>query len=136
MKLKSPKGFEIIIKNPRSCLINWDKKSRSDFQFQTKAFLRPFWKHDLVFEEFTVPKTRLSLDIFNFSRSVAIEVQGQQHTKYSPFFHGNTRYKYLTQLKRDQQKLDFCDKYGIVLVEIYNLSELTEDFFKNHGVIL
>jgi len=136
MYLTSESGKKISIKKPSRFVIDWQKNSRSKFQHAVKSFLYPYWKRDVVFEEFPVPHTRLSLDFFNISKNVAIEVQGSQHIHYNKFFHGNTRYKYLTQLKRDQQKLDFCDSFGILLVEIYSEDELNKDFFNKAGVIL
>ena len=136
MKLVSPSGRVFNISKPQRYLVQWDKPSRSKFQFHAKKFLQRYWKNDVVFEEFPVPHTKLTLDFFNFSTNVAIEVQGIQHRKYSKFFHGNTNYKYLDQLKRDQYKFDFCEEFGIVLVEIYSEEEFTEDFFKKQGIIL
>lgn len=136
MKLVSPSGKEFNLNKPLRFLVKWDGKSRSNFQFQTKKFLEPYWKRDVVFEEFPIPRTKMSLDFFNLSTNVAIEVQGSQHLHYNRFFHGNTNYKYLTQLKRDQYKFDFCKEYGIILVEIYSLEELTKEFFEKNGVNL
>ena len=136
MKLVSPTGKEFNLSKPQRYYIDWDKKSRSKFQFNCKQFLYKYWNRDIVFEEFPVPRTRMTLDFFNLSTNVAIEVQGQQHLHYNKFFHGNTNYKYLTQLKRDQYKFDFCQDFGIVLVEIYSEEELTEEFFKKSGVNL
>jgi hypothetical protein len=136
MKLTSPSGKIFNLKNPKKYLIGWDKKSRSEFQFKTKKFLETYWKRHIVFEEFPIPKTKMTIDIFNFSKNIAVEVQGSQHLSYNKFFHGNTNYKYLQQLKRDQYKFDFCNDFGIILIEIYSLEELTEDFFSKNGVIL
>ena len=136
MKFINKNGKPLIIKNYKKKLIKWDDKSRSNFQFETKQFLKQFWKKHIVFEEFVIPKTRLSLDFFNFSENIAIEVQGPQHLKYNKFFHGNTNYKYLSQLKRDQEKLDFCEEYDIKLIEIYSKNELNLEFFKSLGVEL
>jgi len=136
MKLVSPSGKTLVVQNPERFRVDWDKKSRSIFQFKVKQFLKRYWKNHIVFEEFPVPRTRLSLDFFNISMNVAIEVQGAQHKSYNKFFHGNTRLKYLSQLKRDQNKFDFCQDFDIVLVEIYSLDELTKEFFESQGVIL
>ena len=136
MKLVSPSGKTFNLAKPQKYFVDWDGKSLSKFQFNAKQFLKRYWQRDVVFEEFPVPHTRMTLDFFNFSTNVAVEVQGQQHQHYSKFFHGNTRYKYLTQLKRDQYKFDFCQDFGIVLVEIYSEDEFTEEFFKKNGVIL
>lgn len=136
MKLTSPSGKIFNLSKPQRYFVDWNKKSRSKFQFNVKKFLERYWKRDMVFEEFPIPKTRMTLDFFNFSTNVAIEVQGSQHLHYNKFFHGNTNYKYLTQLKRDQYKFDFCSDFGIVLIEIYSEEELTEEFFRKNGVIL
>lgn len=136
MKIISPSGKEFNIKNVNKYLVNWDEKSRSNFQFEAKQFLKRYWRTHIVFEEFPVPKTKMSLDFFNLSLNVAVEVQGSQHTKYNKFFHGNTNYKYLQQLKRDQQKYNFCEDYGITLVEVYSRDELTKEFFKKFDIIL
>ena len=136
MKLTSPSGREFNLKNPNKYRIKWGAKSLSKFQFGVKRFLKPYWEQHIVFEEFPIPQTRMSLDFFNFSMNVAVEVQGAQHLKYNKHFHGNTNYKYLTQLKRDQYKFDFCEKYGIILVEIYPDDILSEELFEKQGIVL
>lgn len=96
------------LKRARKCLINWKKDSRSKFQKAVKDFLFPYWKDDIVFEEMPIVGSRLSLDFYNANKKVAIEVQGQQHTTYVKYFHGN-RLKYLDQLKRDQKSWTFAE---------------------------
>jgi hypothetical protein len=122
--------------NPKKYLINWDGKSRSKIQKATKSFLKEYWFSHVVFEEFPVAGSRLSLDFYNANKKIAIEVQGAQHRKYTPFFHGNNKYNYINQLRRDQNKLKFCELNHIQLVEIYDRRELTLDFFKNVGISL
>ena len=63
-------------------------------------------------------------------------MQGKQHTKYVPFFHGKNKINYINQLKRDNDKLKFCEMNEIKLIEIYDGDILSEDLFKNLGVIL
>jgi len=77
----------------------------------------------------------LSLDFFNASKKVAIEVQGHQHFSYVKFFHGN-RVNYLNQIKRDVKKIDFCEINNINLVEIYPKDELSKELFQKFGVEL
>ena len=91
---------------------------------------------DIVFEEFPVAGTKLSLDFYNANKKIAVEVQGKQHTKYVPFFHGSNKINYLNQLKRDQDKLKFCELNDIQLVEIYDGDELNDKLFLKFGVIL
>ena len=107
MKFVDLYGKTRNLKNAKKYLIDWNKPSRSKFQTQVKKFLWDYWQHDVVFEEFRVVGTRLSLDFYNANKKVAIEVQGAQHTKYVKFFHKNM-FKYSDQLKRDEKKLQFC----------------------------
>jgi len=79
--------------------------------------------------------TRLSLDFYNANKKVAVEVQGDQHTKYVKHFHKN-RLKYLEQLKRDQNKFDFCDLNGIKLVEIYSTDVVNASLFSDQDIFL
>ena len=84
-----------------------------------RDFLKKYWDAQIVFEEFPVAGTRMTLDFYNANKKIAIEVQGAQHTKYVPFFHGSNKINYLAQLKRDQDKYKFCKLNNIKLIEIY-----------------
>ena len=116
-------------------LINWGTDSRSKFQTQVKKFLKNYWLHNVVFEEFPIVGTRLSLDFYNANKKIAIEVQGRQHTNYIKFFH-QTRANFLSQLKRDEKKEKFCELNGITLVTIYEKDDINKELFENQGVIL
>jgi hypothetical protein len=135
MKFYDNAGKQRNLKNAKKYLIDWDAGSRSKFQKAVKDFLKPYWETDVVFEEFRIVGTRLSLDIYNANKKIAIEVQGGQHTKYIKHFHKN-RLKYVDQLKRDQKKLDFCEINDIKLVEIYQIGEVTNEFFEERGIYL
>jgi len=116
--------------------INWDIEGRSKFQKRTKDFLRPFWEKYIICEEFPLPGTRLTFDFFNINKLIAIEVQGQQHLKYIPYFHQNKN-NFINQMERDAQKTKFCQINNIQLIEIYPSDEpLTVNFFSEKGVIL
>ena len=95
------------------------KNSRSKLQSTVKDFLKVFWDGDVVFEEFPVVGSRLTLDFYNATKNIAIEVQGNQHTKYNKFFHKGNKMNYLHQLKRDDEKLAFCDLNKIKLLEVH-----------------
>jgi hypothetical protein len=135
MKFKTLDGKEKTVKNIKQFLIKWEKKSRSKFQFDVKSFLKKFWQGDVVFEEMRIAGTRLSLDFYNANKKIAIEVQGQQHFKYTPFFH-NTRNAYLKQIKRDVSKIDFCNLNNIKLIEIYPSDTLNKELFEKFDVYL
>ena len=135
MKFKTLTGSVKGVKHPKKHLIKWRAKSRSKRQRAVKKFLQPYWHDHIVFEEFPVVGTRMSLDFYNANKKIAIEVQGRQHTQYVPFFHG-TKMKYLSQLRRDQQKLEFCKLNSIKLIEIYDEDEINKALFAKNKVVL
>ena len=136
MRFKTLMGATRTVKKAKKYLIDWDGKSRSKIQYSAKQFLKKYWSNHIVFEEFPVAGTRLSLDFYNANKKIAIEVQGRQHTKYVPFFHGKNKINYINQLRRDQDKLKFCELNDIQLIEIYDGDEVNEKLFESFGVIL
>ena len=135
MKFKTLTGGEKRISKPRNYLINWEKESRSKIQFSTKQFLKKYWDSHVVFEEFPVAGTRLKFDFYNANKKIAVEVHGAQHTKFVPFFHGR-KSNFVQQIRRDQQKIDFCDLNNIRLVELFDGDELTKKTFEKCDVYL
>ena len=91
MRFNTLTGVTRTVKKAKNYLIDWDSPSRSKIQFQTKQFLKKYWSKHIVFEEFPVAGTKLSLDFYNANKKIAVEVQGKQHTKYVPFFHGKNK---------------------------------------------
>ena len=135
MKFIDQYGRERNLKNAKKYLIDWDKPSRSKFQSRVKEFLRVYWQNDIVFEEFRVVGTRLTLDFYNANKKIAVEVQGAQHTKYVKFFHKN-KFKYSDQLKRDEKKLQFCENNKIKLAEVYPQDKITASLFDDQEIYL
>jgi hypothetical protein len=90
----------------------------------------------VVFEEFPVAGTKMTLDFYNASQKIAVEVQGGQHLKYTPYFHGKAKSNFLGQIRRDNDKQKFCELNNISLVEVYPDDKLSADLFKTFGVIL
>jgi hypothetical protein len=112
-------------------LINWNKKSRSKVQFKTKKFLEPFWKGHIVYEEFPVYGSRMTVDILNATKKLAVEVQGKQHGEFNKFFHDNSRLKYLEGIKRDIKTAEWLENNGFILLEIEEdeVDSLSLEFF-------
>jgi len=135
MELKTLQNKPKKYKNIKKYLINWNSSSRSKFQTRVKKFINKYWSQDVVFEEFPVIGTRLTLDFYNANKKVAIEVQGNQHYKYIEFFH-QSRANFIDQLKRDQKKETFCELNQIKLVSIYQNDIIDEHLFELQGVIL
>jgi hypothetical protein len=136
MKFKTLSGGLKRLPRSKKYLISWTKKSRSLRQFETKKFLKEYWENYAVFEEFPVAGTKMTLDFYNSTKKIAIEVQGEQHTKYVPFFHGSSRGNFASQLRRDERKSQFCNINGIKLVEVYPGDDLNKKLFTSQGVHL
>lgn len=137
MRLKSTTG-KLINKNVTSYLIDWDAKSRSIAQFDVKQFLKPFWRSNIVYEEFPVYGTRLKVDILNATKKIGIEVHGPQHEEFH-YFHNGSRVAYLKGIKNDHAKAEWLESNGFQHVIIYTkeISELSEKFFiDKFGIIL
>ena len=121
-----------VTKNVTKYLIDWDGKSRSKLQFNVKQFFKKYWENRIVYEEFPVFGTRMKVDLLNATKRVAIEVNGDQHSQFNPFFHKNSRANYLNHIKRDVKKAEWLDLNSFMLIEIYkdDLLNLDREFFK------
>jgi hypothetical protein len=117
MKLIALSGREIN-KNINRYRINWEKPSRSKFQFKVKQLLKVIWEGDIVFEEFPVFGCKLRVDFLNASKKVAVEANGSQHDAFNPFFHNNSRVEFLKSIKRDYLKVQWLEKNDFKLIEI------------------
>ena len=135
MKFKTLTGAQRRVQNIRKYLVDWDQKSKSDFQFRAKKFLKKYWSRHVVFEELPVAGTKLSLDFYNANEKIAVEVQGAQHTKFVKFFHG-TKANYIDQKRRDAQKREFCVINNIKLVEIFPEDKINKSLFKKFDILL
>jgi very-short-patch-repair endonuclease len=125
MIFKTLQGSTKRINKAHKYRVNWSGKSRSKIQFKVKCLLKKIWDHHVVFEEFPVAGSKMSLDFYNATIKIAVEVQGQQHTSYTPFFHGKNKANYIAQLRRDHEKRQFCEENNIKLIEIYYNDELS-----------
>jgi len=130
MVFKTLFGSTKKVKAARKYLIDWDSKSRSKVQNSVKKYLKKYWLNDIVFEEFPLVGSRMTFDFYNATQNIVLEVQGKQHTKYIPFMHANSKINYLKQLKRDQDKLKFCELNSIDFVEFFHGENQLSDLDK------
>ena len=136
MKFKTLIGSLKNVRRPKNYLIDWKTPSKSKIQYRTKQFLESYWKNHVVFEEFPLVGTKLSFDFYNANKKIMVEVQGAQHTKYVPHFHGKSKGNYVAQLRRDADKARFCELNGLILVEIFSEKELKVETFEKYGIFL
>ena len=117
LRLYSVTG-RLISKNVNKYKIKWEKPSRSKLQFNVKQFLKKYWKYQVCFEEFPVYGTKMSVDLINFTKKIAIEVNGPQHKEINKLFHNNSKANYLNSIRRDWEKTEWLEKNGFTLIEI------------------
>jgi hypothetical protein len=129
MRLLSING-KLTNKNVTRFLIEWDKKSRSIAQADVKKFLYPYWKNNIVYEEFPVYGSLLKVDILNATRKIAIEVHGPQHEDFH-YFHNNSRAAFLKGIKNDEIKSKWLldNKFQQVIIYTKEIKELSVTFF-------
>ena len=96
---------------------------KSKIQFACGQILKQQFPLDLILEEVTVPGEQMYLDFFLPNRRIAVEVQGQQHFDYSPFFHQSQK-NFKASVARDQRKQRWCDINDIRLICVTSVNEL------------
>ncbi len=88
-------------------------------QVLEEYFGRPFNKArpDFLRNPVTGNSFNLELDCYNPELGLAVEYNGIQHYKFTPFFHRNKE-AFLNQKYRDDMKRRMCRERGVVLIEI------------------
>lgn len=131
MIFKTLTGSTKRLSKPKKYLIDWNKPSRSKRQFAVKQFLKKYWGLDFVFEEMPLVGSRMSFDFYNATNNIAIEVQGEQHLKYTPFFHGKAKSNFISQIRRDNSKEQYCKLNNIKFIEVYPKDDLSVSLLKS-----
>lgn len=129
-KLNSNKKVKLKIND---YIIDWDGKSPSKFQWSVKQFLKPYWRSCLCLEEMRIPGSLLRCDFVNISSGLILEASGDQHQKFNPFFHDNSREKYRQSICRDFKKLEWAEANNLKFIEIYetDLPKLSPEYILN-----
>jgi hypothetical protein len=125
------------LKNPET-FVSWDIKEssypmkneagcRSKIQFKIGQILKKKYPYDPILEDVTIPESRLSFDFYLPQRKLAIEVQGEQHFEFNPFFHESEQ-NFQDQQKRDEDKIAFCNLNGLKLITFKAVVEAENRF--------
>lgn len=131
-------GKNIIFGSDSSKSYNYNNKNNIEYiqhtpndsklELQSKLILesifkKPFYKIRPDFLRNDVTGYNLEIDLYNDELKLGVEVQGDQHYKFTPFFHKNKEH-FLNQRYRDEMKKEKCKKEGITLIEIpYKVGE-------------
>lgn len=92
-----------------------------------KIFNKPFNKcrPNFLNNPVTGGKYNLELDCYDERLKLAVEYNGVQHYKYSPFFHKNKE-AFMNQKYRDELKHRMCRENGVNLIEVPNTVEVEQ----------
>ena len=118
MKLYDIKG-RLVNKSVSKYRIDWERKCRSNLQFEVKQFFKTFWYGQICYEEFPVYGTRMKVDLINMTKRIAVETQGPQHESFNKFFHNNSRANYLRSIVRDYNKIMWLESNDFKILEIF-----------------
>ncbi len=87
--------------------------------FPANPFNRIFCEHYVNYKN-----ERLFFDFFIKELSCFVECQGQQHTKFVKYFHGEKE-KFVAQKFRDNLKIEYVQQNNMYLVR-FNYDEVTD----------
>ncbi len=101
-----------------------DKRHRSKNHLRARAILRKLFPRDRILEEVSLPgsntqsrKSLLYADFFIPSHKLVIEVHGQQHYEFVPFYH-KTKLDFYKAKARDRDKVDWCSINSIKIITL------------------
>lgn len=96
-----------------------DRTARSELHISTRKLLTELYPTMTILEEVPIKLTHSDLAYLDFYiplLKIAIEVQGEQHFKFTPFFHG-TMNGFLKAKRIDNNKKEWCEINRITLLE-------------------
>lgn len=101
--------------------------NKSKLHLEARDLLKELFPYDIIHEEITIPGTKVSanskslcLDFFIPNRTLAVEVNGEQHFNMNSF-HYKTKHDFFKALARDRNKINWCMLNSITLVSLdYN----------------
>lgn len=95
-------------------------QNKSSLHLQARELIKECFPTLQILEEVPISPRRaetLYLDFYLPLIKRCIEVHGEQHYKFSRFFH-NTPLGFIKHKKRDQDKRDWCELNGIEYIEL------------------
>jgi hypothetical protein len=104
---------------------NNDRPSRSELHLRCRKLLKERFPTSQILEEVTINLHRHQIAYLDFYIplfKICVEVQGEQHFKFIPHFHGSIA-GFMKSRRRDEEKREWTEKNGIILIELaYNES--------------
>nr|HIK01055.1 hypothetical protein [Candidatus Undinarchaeales archaeon ERR594346 U_76725] len=101
-------------------------RGRSEYHLRARKLLKKLFPTCQILEEVPIPLRKgqvLYLDFFLPLHNLCVEVHGEQHYKFVPFYHGSIL-GFAKSKKRDADKFEWCEKNGITIIQFpYNENE-------------
>ncbi len=124
MKVKGINGKEYTWNLTGYDVFNDDKRKRSKYHIRARLLLKEIFNSYRILEEVKLPgstelhrKSVLYLDFYIPSIRLGIEVHGEQHYAFCPFFH-KSKADFLKGKARDEDKIAWCELNNITLVTL------------------
>lgn len=95
-------------------------ENKSSYHLQARQLLKQIYPTMQILEEVPINSRKsetLYLDFYIPLIKKCIEVHGEQHYKFIPYYHSN-KLAFLKAQKRDKDKLEWCKINGIKYVEL------------------
>ena len=92
--------------------------NKSSFHIQARELITSIFPTLQILEEVAIPLRKgetLYLDFYLPLKKMSIEVHGEQHYKFVPFYHNNIM-SFLKAQRRDREKQEWCELNDIKLV--------------------
>lgn len=115
--------------------INKTLSNKSKYHLTAKNLIKKLYPTMQILEEVPInirKSETLYLDFFIPLNKKCIEVHGEQHYNFIPFYHAN-KFAFLKSKKRDKDKKEWCELNGIQYIELpYNLESEWENIIVKH----
>jgi hypothetical protein len=122
MKVKGINGKEYVWNLSGYDVFQNDQRKRSKYHIRARNLLKEIFNSYRILEEVKLPgstslhrKSVLYLDFYIPNLKLGIEIHGEQHYDYSPFFH-KSKADFLKSKARDEDKIEWCELNGIDLI--------------------
>jgi hypothetical protein len=97
--------------------------NKSSYHLQARDLLSSLYPTLQILEEVTVPIRKAQIAYLDFYLPLlkwCVEVHGEQHYKFVPYYHGNVM-SFLKSQKKDKEKKEWCELNNIKYIELpYN----------------
>lgn len=90
---------------------------KSKYHLMARELIRDMFPANPIFEEVTVPGTRMHIDFFLPTQYMIVEVHGEQHYKDNSFFYESVA-DFISAKQRDKSKQEWCEINNLKYIEL------------------